>query len=214
MATQSRQSFLKRYRFARVDALVGTAALSSLVFIWLIAVPAFGPDKLARHSSHVPLLSGHVFGGALMLLAGAVALRIGLTKQWFRWHKVAGYTYLTAGTIASVSALVRSFDTEHTPGLATGALAVVWLAFSAMAFRAIRNKRLEQHRAWMIRSYVAAWTFVFCRFWTRAAPQSLQGDENDMIWVTWVMPLFLAEILLQWTAGAAVERRRAQRPLD
>lgn len=202
----------KSYKFARVDALVGTAAISSLVFIWLIAVPAFEPARLARHATHVPLLSGHVLGGILMLLAGAVALRIGLTKQWFRWHKAAGYTYLISGTVASVSALIRSFDTGHTPGLPTGSLAVVWLAFSAMALRAIRNKRLEQHRAWVIRSYVAAWTFVFCRFWTRAAPGSLQGDENDMIWLTWVMPLFLTEIFLQWNAGAAPEgRRRSQR---
>lgn len=198
---------LGNYRFARIDALVGTAAISSLVFIWLIAVPAFAPERAARHASHMPLLSGHVLGGTVMLLAGAVALRIGLTRQWFRWHKVAGYTYLTAGTVASLSALERSFDTTHTPGLSTGSLAVVWLCFSAMALRAIRNKRIEQHRAWMIRSYVAAWTFVFCRFWTRAAPGSLQGDENDMIWLTWVMPLFLTEMLLQWRAGSAVDRR-------
>lgn len=208
MVDKATQQASRGYRHARVDAVVSTAAISSLVFIWLIAVPAFGPAKLARHASHIPLLSGHVLGGILMLLAGAVALRIGLTKQWFRWHKVAGYTYLISGTVASVSALIRSFDTGHTPGLSTGSLAVVWLAFSAMALRAIRNKRLEQHRAWVIRSYVAAWTFVFCRFWTRAAPSSLQGDESDMIWLTWVMPLFLTEIFLQWNAGAAVERKR------
>jgi hypothetical protein len=185
---------------------VGSAAISSLVFIWLIAVPAFQPAKLATHSSHVPLLSSHVVGGIVMLLAGAVALRIGLTKQWFRWHKIAGYTYLVSGTFASVTALIRSFDTAHTPGLSTGSLAAVWLAFSAMALRAVRNKRLEQHREWVIRSYVAAWTFVFCRFWTRAAPNSLQGDESDMIWLTWVAPLLLAEVLLQWRKGAALNK--------
>ena len=79
-----------------------------------------------------------------------------------------------------------------------------------MALRAIRNKRLEQHCAWMIRSYVAAWTFVFCRFWSRAAPRILQGDENDMIWMTWVMPLLVTEIILQWNAGAAAGRVNPQ----
>ncbi len=105
-----------------------------------------------------------------------------------------------------MSALIRSFDTAHTPGLATGTLAVVWLAFSAMAFRAIRNRRIDQHRAWMIRSYVAAWTFVFCRFYTRVMPSALQGGETDMIWTTGVMPLFLTEVLLQWKAGARLRR--------
>lgn len=196
----------RRYRHARVDALIGVAALSSLVFIWLIAFPALAPARLARHADHLPMLFTHVFGGMIMLLAGAVALRIGLTREWFQWHKPAGYTYLVSGTVGSVSALIRSFDVGHAPGLATGSLAAVWLLFSAMAFRAIRNRRIEQHRAWMIRSYVAAWTFVFCRFWTRVMPSELQGGETDMIWFTWVIPLFVTEALLQWRAGAKLSR--------
>jgi uncharacterized membrane protein YozB (DUF420 family) len=144
-----------------------------------------------------------VTGGTIMLLAGALNLRIGLTRVWFRWHKPVGYTYLAAGTVASISALIRSFDTEHTPGLSTGTLAVVWLVFSAMGWRAIRNRRVDQHREWMIRSYVAAWTFVFCRFWSRAMPSDLQGDEANMIWLTWVGPILLCEIILQWRRGSA-----------
>lgn len=194
------------YRHARTDALIGIALLSSAVFIWLVAVPAFGPQKMARHLGHAPIVYGHVVNGGVMLIAGAIALRIGLTRDWFRWHKTAGYTYLVAGSLTSISALLRSLDTEHTPGLATGTLAVVWLMFSAMAFRAIRNRRIDQHRAWMIRSYVAAWTFVFCRFWTRVMPSELQGGETDMIWTTWVMPLFLTEVLLQWKAGSKLKR--------
>lgn len=194
------------YRHAKVDALIGIAALSSLVFIFLVAVPALGPARLSRHAEHLPMLLAHVANGAVMLIAGAVALRIGLTRDWFGWHKPAGYTYLVAGTLASSSALIRSFDTGHTPGLATGSLAAIWLLFSGMAYRAIRNRRIDQHRAWVIRSYVAAWTFVFCRFWTRVMPSELQGGETDMIWFTWVMPLFVTEALLQWKAGAKLNR--------
>lgn len=197
-----------RYRFARVDALVGGAAISSLLFIWIVATPAFGTERLARHVGHVALLASHVIGGAAMLLSGAVALRIGLTRQWFGWHKIAGYTYLVTGTVASAIALERSFDSKHTPGLSTGSLAFFWLAFTAMAFRAIRNKQMDEHRAWMIRSYVLAWTFVFCRFWTRAAPATLQGNEKDMIWITWVAPILLAEMALRWDAGRKKLRPR------
>ena len=195
------------YRHARVDAWIGAAALSSLVFIWLIAVPAFGPVRLKVHADHQPMLLTHVVGGIAMLIAGAIALRIGLTKSWFRWHKTAGYTYLVTGTVASVSALIRSFDVGHSPGLPTGTLSAVWLVFSAMAFRAIRNKRLDQHRDWMIRSYVAAWTFVFCRFWSRAVPADLQPSENNMLWIAWVGPLLIAEVLIQWPRGAKHVRR-------
>jgi hypothetical protein len=194
------------YRHARVDALVGIAAVSSIVFIILIAGQAVTPARLARHAGHVPLLWAHIVGGTVMLLAAAAALRIGLTRQWFGWHRPAGYAYLTAGALASVSALLRSFDTAHTPGLSTGTLAAVWLAFATMAFRAIRNRRIDQHRDWMIRSYVAAWTFVFCRFFERAAPNVVGGTENDAIWFTWVVPVLLCEIALQWDRGSP-ERR-------
>jgi hypothetical protein len=197
----------RRYRHAVVDAWIGAAAVSSAVFIWLIAIPAFGPERQAVHSDHVPMLWAHVVGGIVMLMAGAVALRIGLTREWFRWHKVAGYTYLAWGTVASVSALIRSFDVGHSPGMATGVLAVVWLAFSAMAFRAVRNRRFDQHRDWMIRSYVAAWTFVFCRFWARSAPDALQPLESDMLWLAWVVPLLIAEIMLQWSRGTNPAKR-------
>ena len=91
--------------------------------------------------------------------------------------------------------------------MSTASLAAFWLLFTAMAFRAVRNRIFEQHRDWMARSYVLAWTFVFCRLWTRAAPQSLQGNENDMIWFTWVVPILLAEMLLQWNRGAARPKR-------
>ena len=197
-------SIPRRYRHARVDAVIGAAALSSLLFIWLIAVPAIEPARMLRHAGHYVQIYVHIAGGVGMLIGGAIALRIGLTREWFRWHKPAGYAYLALGGIASAIALLRSFDPKHTPGLSTGMLAAAWLVFSAMAYRAIRNKRYEQHREWMIRSYVLAWTFVFCRFWTRAAPASLQGPENDMIWATWIAPILLAEIALQWNRGKAV----------
>lgn len=193
----------RTYRHARVDAWIDAAAVSSAVFIWLIAVPAFGPARQAVHDGHVPMLWAHVAGGIVMLFAGAVALRIGLTREWFRWHKVAGYTYLLWGALASVTALLRSFDVGHSPGMATGVLAVVWLVFSAMAYRAVRNRRFDQHRDWMIRSYVAAWTFVFCRFWSRSAPEALQPIEADMLWLAWVGPLLITEVMLQWSRGTA-----------
>jgi len=47
---------------------------------------------------------------------------------------------------------------------------------------------------------------VFCRFYTRAMPSALQGGETDMIWFTWVAPILLAEIAIQWRRGAAAPR--------
>jgi hypothetical protein len=193
------------WSFRRIDWVIGAALLSSIYFAWLIAWPAFLPAGTAKHAEHLPLLYAHIAGGTIMLLAGGLNLRIGLTRQGFSWHKPVGFLYLAGGTLASVSALIRSFDTAHTPGVSTGTLATVWLVFTAMAWRAIRNRRHDQHREWMIRSYVVAWTFVFCRFYTRAMPAGIQVGELDMIWLTWVGPVLLAEVMLQWKRGARAQ---------
>lgn len=190
------------WSFRPVDWIVAAAAISSVVFIWLIAVPAFLPAGAAKHAGHLTLVYAHIAGGTVMLLSGAANLRVGLTRQGFRWHRPIGFAYLASGAIAASIALIRSFDTRHTPGISTATLAITWLIFTAMAWRAIRNRRVDQHREWMIRSYVVAWTFVFCRFYTRAMPDPLQGSVNDMIWLTWVAPVLAAEILIQWKKGA------------
>lgn len=192
------------WSFKSIDWVIAAAAISSVVFIWLVAAPAFLPAGMTRHAGHLTLLYLHIGGGTVMLLAGAANLRIGLTRQGFRWHRAVGFAYLAGGTVAASVALIRSFDTRHTPGISTATLALTWLVFTAVAWRAIRNRKVEQHREWMVRSYVVAWTFVFCRFYTRAMPADLQGSVNDMIWLTWVAPVLIAEVALQWKRGSRV----------
>lgn len=206
MATVSSSERI-RWRWVRVDWVIGAALLSSVVFIVLVAEPAL-TTGWSHHAGHHAMLIAHIVGGTGMLLFGAVGLRIGLTRQGFARHRIVGFSYLAFGSLASITALVRSFDTPHAPGLATGTLAIVWLAFTAMAWRAVRNRRIDQHREWMIRSYVVAWTFVFCRFYSRALPDSVQTDFKDMIWLTWITPVLLAEIMLQWRRGGPVSAGR------
>lgn len=54
-----------------------------------------------------------------------------------------------------------------------GGLSIAWSAFAALGWRAARNRRFPSHAQWMIRSYVLAWAFVFCRI----ASQLLDLDE-------------------------------------
>jgi hypothetical protein len=88
--------------------------------------------------------------------------------------------------------------------VATGTLAVVWLAVAAMALRAARNRRFPVHRDWMIRSYVLTWTFVGCRLATNLGLFPGPGEEGvtAAIWLNWIMPFVICEIALQWKAGS------------
>ena len=142
-----------------------------------------------------------------MLGTGALALYVGWTRRWRRWHKVIGYSYFGGGALGAVVALILSIRLNHTPlslGVATATLAVVWLAFAAMALRAAVNNRFESHREWVVRSYVVSWTFVECRIAQEFRGFDYLGDEGLTagIWLYWIAPVLMCEIALQWRRGS------------
>jgi hypothetical protein len=88
-----------------------------------------------------------------IIVAGAGALYIGWTRRAFKRHRWFGYSYLGLGSIMVISALLLSIEAPHEPRslyVATGTLAVVWLAVAAMALRAARDQRFLVHKDCMI----------------------------------------------------------------
>jgi hypothetical protein len=192
----------------RLPALLFVGAiLTALPVLWFFAVPILNASDAAPHVSHGATLYLHVIGGLLVIVAGAGALYIGWTKRTFKRHRWFGYTYLTVGSLMALSALALSIEAPHEPRslyVATGTLAVVWLAVAAMALRAARNRRFLVHRDWMIRSYVLTWTFVGCRLATNLGLFPGLGKEGvtAAIWLNWIIPFVICEIALQWKAGS------------
>lgn len=182
--------------------LWGLAILTAAPIWWLVALPVL-EDGAAAHGAHALEVTLHAAGGTLMLLAGAIALYVGWTRRGFSVHRWLGYAYLIGGAIGAGMGLVLSFMAPHKPvgtAAATGTLAAVWLAVAAMAWRAAHNRRFDIHREWVIRSYVLTWTFVFCRMVMRLPPFADAGGETitAVIWTTWIVPLVVCEIVLQW----------------
>jgi hypothetical protein len=185
---------------------------------WLIALPVITLSNVANHPSHFPLVFAHMATGTIMLFVGGANLYVGATRKYFRHHKLLGYLYLAAGTLGAVSALVMALADPHRQGnqgfnlgmgatsdlgYALAALAAAWLASAAMGYRAARNRRYDSHRAWMIRSYVLTWSFVSCRLIGKVPAMADIGDGAAIIWLSWIVPLFVCEVALQWSAGKA-----------
>ena len=194
-------------------AAVTTGALAW----WLIALPVITFSNVQNHASHFSLVYVHMLGGTAMLFVGAANLYVGATRRFFRYHKILGFSYLTGGSITATLAIVLALSNGHrkTPlpfavdlstasdiGFALAALGTAWLASAAMGYRAARNRRYDSHRAWMIRSYVLTWSFVLCRLIGKIPALATIGDGAAIIWLSWVVPLFVCELALQWSAGA------------
>ena len=197
-------------RLGTIGATLLLLGVASATLIWIrIALPVFSFSEPAAHAhgGHYPLVLWHAGGGTFMLFAGATALYMGLTRRFFGSHKIFGYAYLIGGGMGAVAAIVLIATRAHVHlgiNMATGTLAAAWLAVAAMAYRAIRNRQIEQHREWMIRSYVLTWTFVFCRL-VQIVPSIAMSDADTIatvIWASWVIPMIVCELALQWRKGA------------
>jgi hypothetical protein len=157
----------------RSGVLLAAALISSAVAWWMIAWAPLTFANAAEHPKHFALTYAHVLGGTGMLLFGGLNLYLAARKNSLSVHRLVGRLYLASGVLGSVSAMVVTSSMAHkaagTPvftnaSLSLLTLAMTWLAFSALGWRAVRNRRFPSHGQWMIRSYVLA-----CRTSTSSA---------------------------------------------
>jgi uncharacterized membrane protein YfcA len=154
----------------------------------------------------------HIFGGLLAITTGLAQLWLGLTGRIGAWHRRFGKAYVVGIIVGSlggfyVALTIPPGNLAYSAGLFT--LCLAWVVTTSMAIWSIRNRRIQQHREWMIRSYVVTFAFVTYRLganllrdWLQLAPGGDAADSIDMMmaWACWALPLLLAEPLIQWRA--------------
>jgi hypothetical protein len=187
--------------------LLGAAAVAALAFWILAAAPylrldptQFGPVYWPRRYG----LLAHIGGGTVALLAGPVQLWLGETRSALAWHRKIGTLYLIGVAVGAAAAFYLSITTPLGWIFATGLfmLAIAWTVTTGMAYVAIRRRAIEQHREWMIRSYVVTLAFVVFRAVVAALTVADVGSHPERIalaaWLCWAVPLLLLEPCLQW----------------
>jgi uncharacterized membrane protein len=152
----------------------------------------------------------HLAGGGLAITAGLVQIWLGLTNRTSTLHRALGRVYGTGVLIGSIGGFYLALTIPgHLPYVA-GLLALnaAWLLTTGMAIYAIRTRRIQQHREWMLRSYVVTFAFVTYRLvstwlrpWFHVADDPIADDiDTLMAWACWAVPLVLAEPLIQLRA--------------
>jgi uncharacterized membrane protein len=161
-------------------------------------------------------LIAHLTGGVLAITTGLVQIWLGLTHRTSTLHRSLGKIYASGVLVGSLGGLyLVATIPGHLPyrfGLFM--LAAAWIITTGMALYAIHNRRFEQHRAWMVRSYIVTFAFVTFRLmsaWLRGwihVPDDAVADDIDtlMAWACWAVPLLLAEPLIQLRSIRAVSR--------
>lgn len=194
----------------RNGILLAAALLSSLIAWWMIAWPVATLSNVDKHPGHFALTFAHMVGGTGMLFLGGLNLYLAARNDKFPLHRRVGQAYLSFGTFGAIVAIIITSSMAHKPAggpVLTNAtislltLASAWLCFAALGWRAVRNRRFQTHAHWMIRSYVLVWSFVFCRIASRVSNIDDLGGGEAFIWLSWVGPLIVAEMVLQWPEG-------------
>jgi uncharacterized membrane protein len=172
------------------------------------ALPYFGFEKEVYGRFWImkwPLI-GHISGGLIALTIGPFQFWSAFRNRYTRIHRLMGTIYVTAiliGTISSVNlAMTTGMAIHWTWGLSLIVLAFAWISTTGMAFRFILLRRINLHKEWMVRSYVVTFAFVLFR-WLNSNPALVEMGNfiergPTIAWVSWVIPLFVTEIILQF----------------
>jgi hypothetical protein len=196
-----------------VAAILSLAAMGALVFIGVAAIPYFLRMDEVQFRQYWPMrgwLLTHITMGMVAILTGPVQLWLGISDRYPALHKNLGFVYMAAVTLGAVAGYYLAFNTSGGVVFGSGlaALATAWLTTTGMAFLAIKRHLYEQHKEWMIRSYVVTFAFVIFRAFDTmiAARMPLLDHIGISAWFCWSVPLLLNEAVLQ---GRKILRVRA-----
>jgi uncharacterized membrane protein len=205
MAVSSSDAIRRAPRWGLVLALTVLAAFA-LRFIVKNALHYTAFDA-ATYGDLWPRRHGllpHIAGGVIAILVGLIQLWLGATGRTELLHRTLGRIYTGAVLVASLGAFYLALTLEpkyFTYAAGLFGLALAWVVTTSMAVLAIRRRAVEQHREWMIRSYIVTFGFVTFRLFDnllidwKVAPES--DVDSFMAFACWSIPLLLAEPLIQ-----------------
>lgn len=207
---QSKQSPVRSVGQVLIAAAVALLAWQALHF-WT-------RDPLHYLTDHTPQSFGdywpnrwwllpHIAGGTLALFLGPFQFWTGLRARHPAFHRILGRLYVIGIVVAGAAGFYLSFhSTPADFGVALFTLSFAWWLTVGMAFLAIKRRRFDAHREWMIRGYVVTFAFVAFRYLVDLPVFDPLGAAraSTVVWLSFVPELLVAEAILQWrrTIGA------------
>lgn len=161
--------------------------------------------------------SAHMIGGTLSLLLGPFQFWKWLRLRQVAVHRLLGKVYIIGTLLAGLSALRLSLISYCVScRISLFILAVLVLFTTAAAWWCIKNKNVEAHRQFMVRSYICVLAFVLVRVDSILPLSFMFGTIEDPLFSRTVqeyffsfVPLIIGEIFLTWIPALKLTRQRA-----
>lgn len=185
------------------------AVLSVLLIIYYVVTRAFPkliPTQANYGDYYFPRaiwLFPHVVLGIVASLIGPFQFVTKFRNKYLKLHRNMGRVYVISVILAGIAGMYLASTSQISLPYAVGlfSLGVVWATTAIMAFISIKNRKIELHKEWMIRSYVVTFSFVSFRLVEDILMSFQVGTYFEVLtlmsWACWTVPLFIAEVFIQ-----------------
>ena len=150
------------------------------------------------------MLLTHITTSIVALVIGPFTLSTKFRERNINRHRIAGRIYMVGILLGGISGLYLSF--YATGGLVAklgfGLLSVFWLTSAYQALHRVKNKKMKEHRNWMIRNYALTFAAVTLRIWLPLfivlfGIEHFELSYAIIAWLAWVPNLIVAELFIR-----------------
>ncbi len=145
----------------------------------------------------------HGLAAAFALFLGPLQFSDRLRRKYMTAHKVMGYLYIVGAYVgAPIGIYIQWFEEKMGEGTRAFTIATImdaglWLLATTMALVMIRQKKIQQHRIWMTRSFACALIFLEVRLILTVFNLSPQTTAEVTVWACVAAAYPIADVALQ-----------------
>jgi len=148
----------------------------------------------------------HLTGGALAITLGALQLNSRIRRSYLAVHRWLGRCYVVAVLVGGGAGLYLAAmaDGGLPSGIGFGLLGILWIGSTVTAYLCARRRRIDLHRAWMLRSYSLTFAAVTLRIWlplSQVAGFPFLQSYQAIAWLCWVPNLIVVEWFVLKASG-------------
>lgn len=147
----------------------------------------------------MPVFYLHVISGMAIILVGPFQFVKKLRLKSIKWHRILGKIYVYGIlVIGAPTGLIMAFYAEGGiwSTVAFLVMSALWLFTTSMAIIKVKQKNIQEHQKWMIRSYALSFAAVTLRLLVPAFSEFYMEEQLIIIstaWLSWMINLFIAE---------------------
>lgn len=146
----------------------------------------------------------HGVAGACALVLVPLQFSDWLRSRFTKVHRVMGWTYISGVFILAPLGVLIQYLEEHTGAprsftIAATVDATLLISTTGTALYFILNRKIQQHRQWMTRSYAVALVFFEVRLISGVLGLDDSGDAvgETIVWICVAFAIPLADFVLQ-----------------